>query len=115
MSEVTQLCLTLCVPMDCSLPGSSVYGIFQARVLEWAPISFSMICDKYLPNELHGDLIFRPVIIGLVFSFWPHCMACGIFVPQLGIEPGPSEVSVLSPNHWSARGFPPFVLLILHL
>ena len=34
-SEVAQLCLTLCDPMDCSLPGSSVHGIFQARVLEW--------------------------------------------------------------------------------
>ena len=34
-SEVTQLCPTLCDPMDCSLPGSSVHGIFQARVLEW--------------------------------------------------------------------------------
>ena len=33
-SEVTQLCLTLCDPMDCSLPGSSIHGIFQARVLE---------------------------------------------------------------------------------
>ena len=38
---VTQSCLTLCDPMDCSLPGSSVHGIFQARVLEWAAISFS--------------------------------------------------------------------------
>ena len=40
-SEVAQLCPTLCDPMDCSLPGSSVHGIFQARVLEWGAISFS--------------------------------------------------------------------------
>ena len=40
-SEVTQSCPTLCDPMDCSLLGSSVYGIFQARVLEWVAISFS--------------------------------------------------------------------------
>ena len=40
-SEVTQSCLTLCDPMDYSPPGSSVYGIFQARVLEWIAISFS--------------------------------------------------------------------------
>ena len=39
-SEVAQSCLTLCDPMDCSLPGSSVHGIFQARVLEWVAISF---------------------------------------------------------------------------
>ena len=40
-SEVTQLCPTLCKPMDCSLPGSSVHGIFQARLLEWVAIAFS--------------------------------------------------------------------------
>ena len=40
-SEVAQLCPTLSDPMDCSLPGSSVYGIFQARVLEWIAIAFS--------------------------------------------------------------------------
>ena len=40
-SEVTQSCPTLCDPMDCSLPGSSVHGIFQARILEWVVISFS--------------------------------------------------------------------------
>ena len=44
-SEVVQSCPTLCDPMDCSLPGSSVHGIFQARVLEWGAIAFSM--DKY--------------------------------------------------------------------
>ena len=40
-SEVAQLCPTLRNPMDCSLPGSSVHGIFQARVLEWVAIAFS--------------------------------------------------------------------------
>ena len=40
-SEVAQSCLTLSDPMDFSLPGSSVYGIFQARVLEWGAIAFS--------------------------------------------------------------------------
>ena len=40
-SEVVQSCLTLCDPMICSLPGSSVHGLFQARVLEWISISFS--------------------------------------------------------------------------
>ena len=41
-SEVAQLCPTLSDPMDCSLPGSSVHGIFQARVLEWGTIAFSV-------------------------------------------------------------------------
>ena len=40
-SEVAQSCLTLCDPMDCSLQGSSVHGIFQARVLEWVVVSFA--------------------------------------------------------------------------
>ena len=40
-SEVSQWCLTLSDPMDCSPPGSSVHGVFQARVLEWGAIAFS--------------------------------------------------------------------------
>ena len=46
-SEVAQLCPTLCDPMDCSLPGSSVHGILQARILEWVAISFSMNIISY--------------------------------------------------------------------
>ena len=42
-SEVTQSCPTLSDPMDCSLPGYSVHGIFQERVLEWVAIAFSKI------------------------------------------------------------------------
>ena len=42
-SEVTQSCLTLSDPMDCSLSGSSIHGIFQARVLEWGVIAFSVL------------------------------------------------------------------------
>ena len=41
-SEVAQSYPTLCDPMDCSLPGSSIHGIFQARVLEWGAIAFSV-------------------------------------------------------------------------
>ena len=40
-SEVAQSCLILSDPMDCSLPGSSIHGIFQAKVLEWGAIAFS--------------------------------------------------------------------------
>ena len=45
-SEVAQSCPTLCNPMDCSPPGSSIHGILQARILEWVAISFS----RDLPN-----------------------------------------------------------------
>ena len=41
-SEVVQSCPTLSDPMDCSLPGSSIHGIFQARVLEWGAIATSL-------------------------------------------------------------------------
>ena len=43
-SEVAQLCLTLSDTMDYSLPGSSIHGIFQARVLEWGALAFSPDC-----------------------------------------------------------------------
>ena len=51
-SEVAQSCLTPSDPMDCSLPGSSVHGIFQARVLEWGAIAFSKKPSAgHEPNE----------------------------------------------------------------
>ena len=47
-SEVAQSCLTPSDPMDCSLPGSSIHGIFQARVLEWDAIAFSVSSPSYI-------------------------------------------------------------------
>ena len=46
--KVTQSCLTLSDPRDCSLPGSSIHGTFQARVLEWGTIAFSELTSKKL-------------------------------------------------------------------
>ena len=54
-NEVAQLCPTLPDPMDCSLPGSSIHGIFQARVLEWGAIAFSVLCLRRLINQYHMD------------------------------------------------------------
>ena len=51
-SEVAQSCLTLGDPMDCSLPGSSIHGIFQARVLEWGAIAFSKGEERLRKNAL---------------------------------------------------------------
>ena len=51
-SEVTQLCPTLLDPMDCSLPGSSLHGIFQARVLEWGAIAFSTMRYDCTSNRM---------------------------------------------------------------
>ena len=56
-SEVAQLCPILSDPMDCSLPGSSVHGIFRARVLEWGAIAFSNMLSRlvitFLPRSKH--------------------------------------------------------------
>ena len=60
-SEVSQLYPTLSNPMDCSLPGSSVHGIFQARVLEWGAIAFS-----YLDSILKSRDITLPTKVCLV-------------------------------------------------
>ena len=59
-SEVAQSCPTLCNPMDCSLPGSSAHGIFQARVLEWVAIAFSTcIYDVCLISvQLLSEILF---------------------------------------------------------
>ena len=51
-SEVTQSCPTLSDPMDCSLPGSSAHGIFQARVLEWGAIAFSKFGTTYKKDNV---------------------------------------------------------------
>ena len=53
-SEVAQSCPTLCDPMDCNLPGSSIHGIFQARVLEWVVIAFSALESQSLRIQVLG-------------------------------------------------------------
>ena len=63
-SEVAQSCPTLCNPMDCSLPLSSIHGIFQARVLEWVAISFSRG-----PSQLR-DRTWVSHIVGRRFTIW---------------------------------------------
>ena len=56
-SEVTQLCPTLSDPMDCSLPGSSVHGIFQARVLEWVAVAPSLSNHRELKPGFDSDYL----------------------------------------------------------
>ena len=63
-SEVSQSCLTLCNSLDCSLPGSSVNGIFQARVLEWVAIFFSR--ESSQPRD--GSWV--SCIAGRHFTIW---------------------------------------------
>ena len=54
-SEVAQSCPTLRDPMDCSPPGSSTHGIFQARVLEWSVIAFSNLPPTFYQNKFQID------------------------------------------------------------
>ena len=68
-SEVDQLCLTLSDPMDCSLPGSSVHRIFQARVLQWGAIVFSdRVGGGYTEPQLDVDLRCRIECQGVLSS-----------------------------------------------
>ena len=71
-SEVAQSCPTLSDPMDCSLPGSFVHGIFQTRVLEWGAIAFSNLDSILksraitLPTKVHlvKAMVFPVVMYG---------------------------------------------------
>ena len=56
-TEVAQPCPILSDPMDCSLPGSSVHGVFQARVLEWGAIAFSKRQDEMVPIQLRTEFL----------------------------------------------------------
>ena len=76
-SEVAQSCPTLSDPMDCSLPGSSIHGIFQARVLEWGAIAFSM---TKLDSILKSRDITLPtkvcLVKAMVFPVFVYCAIC---------------------------------------
>ena len=93
-SEVAQSCLTLSNHMDCSLPGSSIHGIFQATVLEWGAIAFSVCMlrmllffykrnqkpsNHYIPNCVHckksGNVIsiaLQRILLGKQSSFFNY-------------------------------------------
>ena len=80
-AEVAQSCLTLCNPMDCSLPGSSIHGIFQARILEWVAISFSR------RSSWPRDWTRVSCIVGRRFTIWAtrevKKNAIGPLIPEL--------------------------------
>ena len=76
-SEVIQSCLTLGDPVDCSLPGSSVHGMFQARVLEWVAITFLDIkkrwqeyTEELYKKDLHDPDNHNDVITHLELTSW---------------------------------------------
>ena len=63
-SEVDQSCLTLSDPMDCSLPGSSIHGTFQARVLEWGAVAFS--------ETIASASQIQVLLFGTLWNFFPE-------------------------------------------
>ena len=72
-SEVAQSCPTLSGPMDCSLPGSSVHAIFQARVLEWGAITLLRPLKMLDSNEWHllrSSSLDYPLALFIPASFW---------------------------------------------
>ena len=87
-SEVAQSCPTLSDPIDCSLPGSSIHGIFQARVLEWGAIAFSDVL--YL-------VCFSSVsfFVAWYYSWRKKCSVPGIFVSILKTNVGDSMIMTL--------------------
>ena len=68
-----QSCLTLCDPVDSSLPGSSVHGIFQARVLEWGAIAFSLI-PSYWNLIYSTNLKLNNVLCKLILLYFQQCL-----------------------------------------
>ena len=62
-SEAAQSCPTLSDPMDCSLPGSSIHGIFQAEVLEWGAIAFSNIHTTVYKMGFPGGSVVKTLLV----------------------------------------------------
>ena len=92
-SEVAQSCLALCNPMDCSPPGSSIHEIFQARVLEWGAIAFSISCFSCVQFFATLWTVAHQAPLSMEFSRqeywsgWPCPPPGGL--PDPGIEPMP--------------------------
>ena len=95
--SVTQLCPTLCNPMDCSLPGSSVYGVFLERILEWVAISSSNNSWYILPNFSPEHTVTDLVVL-VVQSYQTLCDPMNCSPPGSSVH-GISEASILE---WAA-------------
>ena len=125
VSEVAQSCLTLCDPVDCSLPGSSLHGILQARILEWVAISFSRGFSQPRDRTWVSDIAGRSFILwatrealSLSLEFaqthvhWvvdaiqsshlllPRCLLPSIF-SSIRVFSNESAVLISWPNYWS--------------
>ena len=95
-SEVAQSCLTLSNPMDCTPPGSSVHGIFQARVLEWGAIAFSTL------HSLQVSIIssMRACLLSCFNHVWPFS------TPWTVAHPAPLSMGFSRQECWSGLPCP---------
>ena len=124
--EVAQSCPTLSDPMDCSLPGASVHGIFQARVLEWGamlgavkinitemfrPASFSLylLCSQEKERKTNSFLFFSLFTVQYSCSVG-DLFSCGLWnllvVPCSGTEPWLPALGTQSRSPWIIREVP---------
>ena len=117
-SEVAQSCPTLSDPMDCSLSGSSIHGIFQARVLEWSAIlqfqisdlnflrpSFKVKVGPY-PASLRADMrIYRPSMPVCVLSRFSRVQL--LATPWTVAHQVPLSLGFSRQGYWSGLPFPP--------
>ena len=94
--EVAHSCPTLSDPMDYSLPGSSIHGIFQY----WSGVPLPSPCYQ---SRQRQNRIIQSCPYKFFFIFWPHRMACGILVPQPEIQTLPPALEVWFLNHWTTR------------
>ena len=126
-SEVAQSCPTLSDPMDCSLPGSSVQGIFQARVLEWGAIASSTVTQQWITNtpsitksyqlypltpmpsksvspndSLLFGFRFRPFLNSSFSVLSQHIFSCGSFGLESSSVPAASGKSDVFLKLWSS-------------
>ena len=111
VSEVTQSCLTLCDPMDYSLPGSSVHGIFQAIVLEWIAISFSRGSsqprDRIQVSRIvdrHCTVWTTREVLLLLLSCFSRVPLCA--TPEIAAHQAPPSLGFSRQEHWSGLPFP---------
>ena len=105
-SEVDQLCLTLCDRMDCSLPGSSVHGIFQARILEWVAITFPS--DLSNPGIEPGSPALQSLPTAAAAAAAKSLQSCPTLCnPIDGSPPGPPVPGILQARtlEWVAISF----------
>ena len=110
-NEVAQLCPTLSDPMDCSLPGSSIHGIFQARVLEWGAIAFSVVTAKDKERILKGRKIkTKSNIYKIIRSLQSSPTLCD---PIDGSPQAPPSLGFSRQEHWSGLPFPSPILKVL--